>query len=143
MQEGNNSETFLGLTKFQFTLSALMLCVVCVAVSVGALAYAVTANGERVKDGARRDAKIEETALVAKQTADELSALVDANTTAFCAQRNALQGQIEQTSNFLAQHPESLFFNGTVTREQLFDSLKRQREQRDALVGIDCTSVDK
>ena len=144
MNDENGSEirheTFLGLSKMQFLMVSVVMLIFSVGVSLGTFAYAVSANSARIADGAKRDAEIQDIAQRADDQAAQLESLVHANTAAFCAQAKAYQAQIEETSNFLAKNQQDVFFDGTVSREQLYASLKRQRELRNSITEVvDCS----
>lgn len=108
--------TFLGLSKTQFLLALAITTLIVACISVGALAYAISANRARNADNAR--------------VAEQLHA-------SQCAQRRYTQKRIESTADFLAKNggPEPI---AGVSRYQLLASLRDLRELRSTFDGLNC-----
>lgn len=114
---GNHDEKFLGLTKFQFLIALVGLVALLSMLNGFTLVYAVRANQARIAD------------------AKEIS---DANLERDCNQKAYAQGQVENTSNFLAEHPGAEPIPG-ISRAQLVEQLKRQRAFRDTFGDLNCS----
>lgn len=138
--EERRSETFLGLTKFQFTLTTLIVAVVCVFVSLLTFAYSVTANSDRIAEGARRDARIEQVAQTAATAAEKVNDLAESNQAVNCAERDQLQKDIVRTADILIENQGNMIFG--IPRELIEQGLTEDRKQRDIFDKyIDCTEV--